>query len=125
MTTVINPGSRIGRPSTDEGWTNTYERAVAEAKRWHAKLAEDGIVDVELVVPDTPVAVDGRWRFGFRHRVTGVVVELETHGVAPLAAYEAARIFPPRVYWGGSSTASPQLGDWIAPGFVMTFRAAS
>ena len=118
---LINPGSRIG--GAPHGWTNTPETARAEAEKWLAGMREDGLVDVELL--DEVVENEGRWRFGFRHTVTGTVVFLETHGIDDLDAYQRQHLFPPRVYWRGSSTAEPKLDDFAADGFepVKTFRA--
>jgi hypothetical protein len=85
-------------------------------------MRADGLVDVEI--RDEAKTRDGRWVFTFVHRVTGVSVELETHGVDNMKAYKAEHIFPPRIYWNGSSSANPKLDDWSAPGFepVCTFR---
>jgi hypothetical protein len=123
MSILINPGSRISENEGD-GWTNTYEGAIAEAGRWHQRMVDDGFgQDVELLLQDDPIERDGRWVFQFRHRVTGVVVELETHGIDDIDAYMRRHIFGARVYWNGSSCSNPQLDDWAAPGFVQTFRA--
>ena len=113
---VINPGSRIGK-STPKGWTNTFEKAQAEAERWLKNMHEDdGLTDVELVRSD-PKPEGGRWKFTFRHRVTGVEVTLDTHGISDLDAYCKQYIFAPKVYWKGSSCSNPQLDDFAAPGF--------
>lgn len=115
--TIMNPGSRIPA-NAGEGWTNTYEHAVAEAQRWLDELRGDGITDVELILPGRES--EGRWVFGFRHTVTGVVVNLETHGIDDVKAYEKEKVFTPRVYWNGSSCSNPSVEDWGAPGFVVT-----
>jgi hypothetical protein len=120
MAILLNPGSRIG--GLPEGVRNTYADALAEARRWLAQIREDGIADVELIEHPEQAPRDGRWTFDFRHAVTGVVCSLETHGLDDVDAYEAARIFTPRIYWRGSSCSSPSLDDWAAPGFVQTFR---
>jgi hypothetical protein len=121
MSILINPGAHIG--PADEGWTNTYEGALREAERWLERMREDGIgADIDLVIPAEPVEHDGRWTFGFRHRVTGVTVELDTHGISDMAACTRRHIFGARVYWNGSSCSNPELEHWSAPGFVMTFR---
>jgi hypothetical protein len=121
MTVLINPGSHIGEPGN--GWTNTEATARAEAERWLARIHADGMTDVELL--DGATEREGRWEFGFRHKVTGTCVKLETHGIDNMAAYERERIFTPRVYWNGSSTSNPELEHFAAPGFVAvyTFRA--
>lgn len=123
MTLIINPGSRIG---TDrQGWTNTEEQARAEAAKWLSNIHADGMADVELL-DDCTDDGEGRWRFTFRHRVTGALVYLDTHGIDDLDAYLRRFIFPPRVYWNGSSSSDPKLDDFAAPGFVpvKTFRTS-
>lgn len=121
MSIIINPGSgpvdEVG-----EGWSNSYFTALKTAKEWLERMERDGLRDIELldrVVDDG----DGRWEFRFRHKVTGVVVTLATHGIDDLDAYTKRHIFMPRVYWNGSSSSEPDLDDWKAPGFyaVKTF----
>lgn len=112
---LINPGSKIA--PTASGWSNTYERAQQEAARWLKSMHEDdGMTDVELVRSD-PKCQSGRWAFYFRHKVTGVEVVLETHGIDDLDAYRKVAVFTPRIYWKGSSTGSPKVEDFAAPGF--------
>lgn len=119
---IINAGSEIAE--TGSGWTNTYEGALAQAERWLAQIRADGLSDIELLRPGCdPVERDGRWKFGFRHHVTGVTLVLETHGISDMDAYMVRNIFGARVYWNGSSCSHPELGQWAAPGFVQTFRA--
>lgn len=125
MVLIINPGSGAV-PLAGEGWTNTYGVALEEAERWLGRMREDGIEDVTLDVRDQTER-EGRWTFGFRHSVTGVVVDLVTHGIDDMKAYEAdGHIFGARVYWHGSSSSNPELEDWSADGFVAvrTFRPA-
>jgi hypothetical protein len=119
MVLIINPGSRIGVPGT--GWTNTYEKARAEAETWLARMHSDGITDVVLL--DDAAEEEGRWRFTYRHEVTGIEVTLLTHGIDDIGAYERDHIFAPYMYWNESSTAEPKLEDFAAPGFraVCTF----
>lgn len=121
MTVIINPGSRVGAPG--EGWTNTGATARAAAEQWLARMHADGMTDVELL--DGAEETEGRWRFTFRHTVSGTEVTLETHGIDAIGAYEQDHIFTPRVYWRESSTAEPRLEDFAAPGFrlVRTFVA--
>jgi hypothetical protein len=122
---AINPGSDMPDRSEGDGWTSNYEGALAEAQRWLEAMRADGFgADVELVLPGAPL--EGcRWRFWFRHTVTGVKRDLDTHGVNNLDAYRRRHIFDPRVYWRGSSCSDPELSDWGAPGYVQTFREAS
>lgn len=126
MTLIINPGSG---PVADAGtgWTNTQDGAFAEARRWHDRMKADGFGhDVELLDLDPHRQghsnQEGRWLFEFRHKVTGVVVELETHGVDNIEAYMKERVFAPRVYWNGSSCSSPALEQFAAAGFTQTYR---
>lgn len=126
MSVLINPGSGPVA-ETGDGWTNSYEGALAEAQQWLSRIHADGMEDVKLVLPCSCRAdVDGgRWSFGFYHPVSGVVVVLQTHGVSDVDAYMKERIFPPRVYWNGSSSAEPKVEDWLHPGYqvVKTLRA--
>jgi hypothetical protein len=123
MGIVVNPGARLGDAQAATGWTNTYATARAAAEEWLAKMYAEGIADVELIAADETER-EGRWTFTCRHSVTGVEAELETHGIDDVAAYERQHIFAPRIYWCGSSTGSPSLSDFAAPGYVMTFRDA-
>jgi hypothetical protein len=121
VTIIVNPGARLGDAQNADGWTNTYATAHVTATEWLAKMHAEGIADVGLVTADETER-EGRWTFTYRHTVTGVEVELETHGIDDLEAYKRQHIFEPRVYWCGSSTSNPSLEDFAAPGFVMTFR---
>lgn len=112
---IINPGSAISA-FAGEGWTNTYEGAVQEAERYLTQMHEDGITEVVLMLPGRQN--ERRWVFGFRHTVTGKVVELETHGIDDHDAYCKQFLFTPKVYWAGSSCKDPKLEDWAAPGFA-------
>lgn len=120
---LINPGSGPV-PTSGEGWTNTYEGAYGWATYWLGLIHEQAATDVVLLNPGTPSG-DGRWTFRFRHPVTGVEVELVTHGIPfeQIPAYEKERLFAPRIYWNGSSCSEPVLQDWAADGFraVRTF----
>jgi hypothetical protein len=119
---VINPGSHLGDAQNAIGWTNTYDTAHATAEEWLARMRSEGLADIELYAADVTER-EGRWTFTFRHTVTGVKVELETHGIDDPDAYKRQFIFDPRVYWNGSSSANPSLEDFATPGYVMTFRA--
>jgi hypothetical protein len=110
MTVLINPGSKV--PAVE----NTYQRAQQYAREWLSQMRSDGFGDIEMT--DTGQETDGRWRFTFRHAITGVEVHLDQHGIDNPGQFT----FPPRVYWGGSSSADPTMQDFEAPGFVMTFR---
>jgi len=123
MTVFINPGSHVSE--TGEGWTNTFEGAKAEAEKWLARMHNDGLHEVELVTwDDTEDA--GRWKFWFKHSVTGTRVPLETHGINDMQAYMKGRVCGPRVYWNGSSCSEPKIEDFAADGFrvLQTFEAS-
>ena len=124
MTVIINAGSGT-IPASGDGWTNTYQRAEQRARGWLDTIGKSGIRDVWLDLPGEDLG-DGRWRFAFRHEVTGAAVDLDTHGIDDLRAYERQWTFPPRVYWDGSSSADPVVEDWLADGFevVKTLRPA-
>lgn len=111
---IVNPGATVGGPS-DEGWSNTVEAARAAAADWLELMHEAGMDEVELLPGEEET--EGRWRFRFRHAVTGVEVVLETPGIDDMAAYQREHIFPPRTYWNGSSASEPRIGDFAAPGF--------
>lgn len=112
---IINPGSHI-KAMRGEGWRNTIETAREYADQWLERMHADGLHEVELH-GELPATTFGRWRFAFRHSVTGVVVEYETHGIDDIPAYEREHIFTPRVYWNGSSSADPEIEDFAAPGW--------
>ncbi|WP_067671748.1 hypothetical protein [Nocardia miyunensis] len=121
--TIINAGSHIAPTQPDEGWTNTREKAAQYAREWFwDQITRDGFTDIEFV--DTGREDEGRWVFEVRHKITGVVVEIEQHGIDNLDAYRKRHLFTPRVYWNGSSSANPRLEDFAADGFepVMTYR---
>ena len=122
MTLFMNPGSG-GIPVRGEGWTNTFAKARQTAEEWLDRMRAEGMRDIGLF----PGArhLNGRWEFTFRHAVTGVKVTLECDGVDDMDAYVAERIFPPRIYWNGSSIGEPKLDDFAAEGFerVVTWKA--
>jgi hypothetical protein len=115
MSLIINPGSQVG--GSGEGWTNTLPTAKNKAREWLQAMHDDGLVDVQLL--DETEYSDGRWLFSFAHRVTGVIVKLEIDGIDDLVAYKRDYLFPPRIYWNGSSCSNPKLEDWAAPGYAL------
>ena len=118
---IINPGSEVGKQEV--GFTNTHEQARRYAYEWFYKpMIDQGFTDIE--VEDTKEEVDGRWKFIFKHTVTGKEVELETHGIDNMDAYTDKYIFTPRVYWNGGSSSSPELEQFAVDGYkpVMTFE---
>ncbi|QQG96238.1 hypothetical protein HBE99_04685 [Mycobacteroides chelonae] len=120
MVVFINPGTRVNDAAV--GWTNTYEKALANANDWLGRMRADGITDVAMTGDEAER--DGRWMFTFTHQVTGVSVDLEIDGIDNMDAYKRKSLIAPRIYWNGSSTAEPSLDDFTADGFepVQTFR---
>lgn len=124
MNIIINPGSKLPLAEAAIGWTNTHDQAKRYAYEWFYKpMTEEGYTDIEVI--DTGEENDGRWKFIFKHKITGKEVELETHGIDDLEAYEKQFVFTPRVYWNGGSSSNPDLKQFEAEGFepVMTYRA--
>lgn len=119
---IINPGSGPVAES-GEGWTNSLTGAQTHARTWLRFLGNQGIRDIELV-PGEEYTGDGRWRFRFRHAVTGACVDLDTHGIDNEPAYAREYVFAPRVYWNGSSSSTPEIENWLVDGFevVKTLR---
>lgn len=118
---VINAGSRIRNAS--QGWTNTYEAAQRNARKWFDTMLGEGFADIELLDMGDQ-NVDGHWLFKVRHTVTEVEVDLYMHGVDDEVEFERQNYARPRVYWNDSSCANPKLEDFAAEGFtaVKTFR---
>lgn len=119
---LINPGSHLPENKTGQGWTNTHAKALERALGWLKNLKAEGMTDI--IMWDTKEETDGRWKFIFHHKITKVDVELETHGIDDLDAYQKEHIFAPRVYWNGSSTGEPELEQWAKEGFrpVKTYK---
>jgi len=121
---LINPGSHIGE-NTSEKWANTHEQALQNALGWLKNIQNDGYKNIRMY--DTKEEIEGRWKFIFKHLVTGVEVELETHGITDIDEYKKEHVFTPRVYWNGSSTGEPELDQWLTDGYhkVMDIEAKS
>jgi hypothetical protein len=120
MTLIINPGSSIGQQQ--EGFTNTHKQAKLHAYKWFYKqMLEKGFTDITVI--DTKEEVDGRWKFIFKHDITGKEVELEVHGIDNMDKYTDKYIFNPKVYWNGSSVSDPELEQFANEGFkpIMTY----
>lgn len=120
MTIMTGGGSWIAEPG--DGWSNTYEKARANAEEWLATMHKAGMTDVELL--NTVEERNRRWQFTFRHQITRVTATLEIDGIDDLDAYCKQAVFSPKVYWNGGSTGEPRLEDFAAEGFeaVRTFR---
>jgi hypothetical protein len=107
---IINPGSHVGG--------GTEEQALQNARQWLRDMRTNGITDPNIVLVEEPVGSDElRWTFAFRHLLTEVECRLEIHGLTDLEADKP--LFPPRVYWKGSSCSTPVALDWMAPGYVL------
>ena len=121
MSITANPGSGAV-PPYGTGWTNTYATAKTQAEKWLAQMRAEAMNDVELL--DTVDEENCRWRFTFRHRVTGTCVHLDIDVVDDIEAYKRENLFSPRIYWNGDSSANPKLEDFAAEGFeqLRTFR---
>jgi|JI10StandDraft_1071094.scaffolds.fasta_scaffold481435_3 hypothetical protein len=111
---LINPGSHIGEQSSEK-WANTHEQALENALRWLKNIQDDGIKNIRMY--DTKTEEQGRWKFIFKHLITGVEVELETHGITDMDEYIKENVFTPRVYWNGSSCGEPELDQWLTDGY--------
>ncbi len=103
---IINPGSHV------EG--GTVEQARINAQPFLDGIHKMGMGEVSID-PD-PVYDDGRWTFVFRHPATGKTVLLQTHGLTDEECWK--RLFIPRIYWDGSSTAEPQITDFLPDGWT-------
>lgn len=121
---LINPGSG-DIPDKGVGWTNTLEQSAIHCKNWFVKpMRKEGLVDIRVKL-ESKDSVDGRWTYTFTHKITGISLELDIHGIDNLEAYQKENIFSPRVYWNGSSDATPILEDFSKDGFepVMTYKS--
>ena len=105
MAFIINAGSQ------NKG--GTLEQATRNAEQWLTNIHAEGFCDVKMEYVGQQS--DGDFVFHFTHAVTGKVATLETHGLTK--EQEDTFIYRPRVYWNGSSTADPQISDWLADGF--------
>lgn len=112
MNLIINPGSRVpDRPA------NLYSVALDTAQHWLTRMQQEFPEVVMLDPPAEDQIDDGRWTFVFRHQVTGVEVELCTHGITEAEADRAGLIFgSPRIYWNGWSSCEPSPADWLPSG---------
>jgi hypothetical protein len=120
---LINPGSQMPDEKEGQGWTNTHKQAKLNAFNWfYLPMLEEGIIDVK--VTDCNEETEGRWKFIFKHEITGKEVELEIHGIDNMEEYMKTYIFGARVYWNGSSSGNPELEDFAVDGFepVKTFK---
>jgi len=107
---LINPGSK------NKGGTIEEARIIADSFLDEVKAI--GIKGV--TVSEGEKLEDGDFSFDFTHPVTGVVVNLQTHGfnIEELNQF----LFSPRVYWGESSTRGPELEDFDKEGFVRVVK---
>ena len=116
---IVNHGSKVA--ISGNGWTNTYETAFKNATDWLLTMKKNNIHDVSIVGSEGP-NLYGEWTFTFRHNVTDKQVLLTIHGIDDLAAHMKDKIWPPRIYWNGSSCANPQLTDFLCDGYEICIR---
>ena len=110
---IINPGSKLAN--------GTEKQAVKNANDWVMEMRENGIRYVQIVGSPIP---DGRfrWTFALRHSLTGVEATLAIHGLSAqeVEEYAANNLgAQPRIYWNGSSSAEPQLEDFLTEGYYI------
>lgn len=115
---VINPGNKVA--SGGNGWTNTLEVATKSANEWLQSMHSRHIRDVEIVSVCGPD--DGSWTFTFEHSVTGCRATLDIHGIDNMTAYANDNRYPAKIYWNRSSTANPQLTDFLCDGYEICIR---
>lgn len=110
---IINPGSKtIG---------GSYENARKEAERLLQNMLEDGITDIELL--DDYGTVAGRFQFFYRHQKTGKTGEWDITGLEWDDTWKKLGfIFPPRMYWNGSSCSSPEWKDFLTEEYELAAR---
>jgi hypothetical protein len=105
MALIINAGS--------ENKGGTFEQAKKNAKAWLKSIHDEGFLEVTMSYIKRHD--NGDWVFHFTHSTTKKVATLEIHGFTDEQC--KSFIFSPRVYWNGSSTADPQITDWLEDGF--------
>jgi hypothetical protein len=105
MSLIINAGSH------QKG--GTFEEAEKHAIEWLELLKNNGFYDIEMKFIEK--RIDGNFHFEFKHKITGKIVNLETHGYTDEECKKF--IFRPREYWNGSSTAGVEIKDWLSEGF--------
>ena len=106
MRTIINPGS--------ENKGGTFEQALKNAKEWHEEILNN-FPEVTMTTNEERVEKNGNWIFRFTHPVTEKEAILEIHGFTKKECEKF--MFWPRVYWNGSSTANPEIEDWLTDEF--------
>lgn len=105
MGKIINAGS--------ENKGGTFEQAKINAEEWLLFNHEEGFLEVEMQF--VKQCKDGNFQFDFKHTVTQKVVSLVIHGFTEEECKKL--MFDPRVYWDGSSSATPKIEDWLVDGF--------
>jgi len=108
---IINPGS--------ETVGGTYESAKEEAERLLQCMFDNGITDV--VLEDEYEEVEGRYRFTYKHTITGKTGEWDITGLEQNYK-EKGYTFHPRIYWNGSSCSSPEWKDFLTDEYELTVR---
>lgn len=105
MNVVINGGS--------ENKGGCFEQAKINAERWLKAIHGEGFLEVEMYFIEQNK--NGTFKFAFKHLVTKKSAFLDIHGFTEEECQKF--MFRPREYWNGSSTADPQIEDWLADGF--------
>jgi len=98
----INPGS--------ENKGGTFKQALINANEWLEEINEQ-FPEVTMTTHEDRCGENGNWNFTFMHMVTKKEIILEIHGFTKDEC--DAFVFHPRVYWDGSSTADPEIKDWL------------
>lgn len=115
MSLIVNPGSG-GIPAEGNGWTNTSKVANKKATEWWSRMRDD---QIDVIITDWIAEDDGRFKFTFKHNVTGVEATLRIDGIDDLDAYKAdGYIFSPRAYWNDCSSSEPKHEDFLKEGYV-------
>ena len=108
MKMIINPGSEITK--------GDLIVAADNAVKWLSTMILNGICDVQVNLEGKELN-DNRWRFDFKHKITGVIKELDMHGFTEDEI--KLMTFPPRTYWDGSSCVEPTNEDFLKTGYSL------
>jgi len=103
---IINAGS--------ENKGGTFEQALKNAKQWLRNIKRE-YPEVTMTT-HKDICNDGDYNFKFTHKVTGKCIDLQIHGFTKKECEQF--VFHPRVYWNGSSTADPEISDWLTDDYT-------
>jgi len=107
---IINPGS--------ENRGGTFKQALINAERWYKNIIKE-FPEVTMSTHEDRCGNNGNygnWNFIFTHGVTLKRVNLEIHGFTDEECEKF--LFYPRAYWNGSSTANPEIEDWLTDDYT-------